>query len=457
MGKKSTPAAPDYTKLAEMTAASQNQAIDKQTQANRVNQYTPEGSSTWSNNGNGMWSQTTTLSPEQQKLYDQQQQINLAKGGLANSLTGRMSSDYSQPMDWSSLSPYANVPLQMQNLAPTTGTGGGVPQAGNTQNQYNYSNLQAVQGADAARNQATNAMYQQATSRLDPQWNQQQQALTSQLANQGVTQGSAAYKQAMDQFQRQKTDAYNQAQQSAYAGGTAAAQQAQQMDLGLRQQQASEAQQQGNLYNQMQQQRYAQALQGGQFGMQQQQQAFGQRQQAGQQNFGQQLQNAQFQNQQRQQQLTEMMQKRGFSLNEINAILNGTQVGMPSFAGYNQAQAGQGVDYSGAGQQQYNASMDAYNAQQANSPLNAAASLAGTAMKAYSTGGFSDARIKRDIRRIGRHPRGYGIFSYRFIGERLPRIGVIAQDVARHAPELVRPFRGVLTIAPEALEGIHHA
>lgn len=468
MGKKSTPAAPDYAKLAEQTADSSKEVTNMQTWANRANQSTPWGDVTWDTKdvidpATGQhvtqWSQNTNLSAAGQQQFDAQQQIATDKNNLALSLVPRMQQEYSSQADWSKLSPYANVPLQAGGLSAYTNPYGMGPNAGRTQNQYNYSGLQDVQGADAARQQANNAMYSQATSRLDPQWQGQQSQLESQLANKGITAGSAAYQSAMDNFQRQKTDAYNQAQLSAYAGGTQAAQAAQGMDLSLRQQQAGEAQSQGNLWNQMQQQRFGQQLGSGQYGLQQQQQAFAQNQAAGNQNFNQTLQAAQFQNQQRQQQLSEMMQQRGFSLNEINAILNGTQVSMPQFGGYNQAAASQNVDYSGAGRDQYSASMDAYNAKQAQqgqmmgavAGLGAAAMTGGTSSLLGGAMGFSDRRLKTDIRPIGRHPRGYRIVSYRFIGERRRRVGVIAQEVARVAPELVHSHRGVLMVHASAL------
>jgi len=378
MGKKSTPAAPDYMKLAEMTAASSKQAIDDQTRANRANQITPWGSNTWTTDANGNWTNTVALSEDQKQAQADQTQIQSEKSNIAKSLLPRVANEYSQEMDWSTLTPWANAPLQ--------------------------STMGQVQGSDASRKRAEDAIYQSETSRLDPQWQQQQQQMAAKLANQGITQGSAAYQQAMDQLQQQKASAYSQAQLQSITGAGAEAQRNQAMDL---------ARAQGQ--------------------------------------WGQGLQGATFQNQQRGQQLAEMMQKRGFSLNEINAILTGAQVGMPQFGGYNQAGAAQATDYSGAGKDQYSASMDAYNAAQAASPLNAAASLAGTAMKAY-TG--SDRRMKRDIRQIGRHPRGYGVFTYRFIGEQGRRTGVIAQDVLKHAPELVTDLRGVLMVRNDALEGI---
>lgn len=80
------------------------------------------------------------------------------------------------------------------------------------------------------------------------------------------------------------------------------------------------------------------------------------------QNFAQQQQAATFNNQMRQQQLSEEMQKRGFSLNEINALLTGQQVQAPQFGGYNQAGLAQTPDYMGALTGNYNAQMDASNA-----------------------------------------------------------------------------------------------
>lgn len=46
-------------------------------------------------------------------------------------------------------------------------------------------------------------------ARLDPQFAQERQGLETQLANQGITPGSAAYDHAMQQFGQTKNDAYN--------------------------------------------------------------------------------------------------------------------------------------------------------------------------------------------------------------------------------------------------------
>ena len=86
------------------------------------------------------------------------------------------------------------------------------------------------------------------------------------------------------------------------------------------------------------------------------------------QQYGMDTQSANYQNTLRQQQISEAMQQRGFSLNEINALISGQQVGMPSMPGFQGAGRAAGVDYSGAAQNQYQADQNAANAQ--NSFLN---------------------------------------------------------------------------------------
>ena len=67
--------------------------------------------------------------------------------------------------------------------------------------------------------QTRDAMYQQQTRYLDPQYQQQQNDLSSRLANQGVTMGSQAYTTAMDNFARQRDSAYGNARDSSISQG----------------------------------------------------------------------------------------------------------------------------------------------------------------------------------------------------------------------------------------------
>jgi hypothetical protein len=71
--------------------------------------------------------------------------------------------------------------------------------------------------------------------------------------------------------------------------------------------------------------------------------------------YGQNLSSAEYANQIRQQELAELMTQRGWSLNEINALLSGTQVGMPQMPSFTSASAAQPAPI-------YNAAVDASNA-----------------------------------------------------------------------------------------------
>lgn len=79
----------------------------------------------------------------------------------------------------------------------------------------------ANQGPIGSGQDAANAAYGQATSRLDPQWAQQGQALQSRLAAQGLDPGTEAANNAQGNFDRAKNDAYSSAQNNAFSQGMA--------------------------------------------------------------------------------------------------------------------------------------------------------------------------------------------------------------------------------------------
>lgn len=439
-GKKQGPAAPDYMGLAKQQGEEARALNTQQTWANRADQTNPYGSTRWSSEkvidpATGQevtkWTQNVDIAPELKGAYDSQLGVQSGRSQLAQGMLGRLGSDLGSAPDWSQLTPWGQ---QMQATTNPMSFGDPRTQAPALQNSLDYSNLQGVDNSTASRQRAEDAIYKSATSRLDPQWDAKQTQLETQLANQGISRNSAAYENAMNSLAQQRTDAYSQAQMNAITGAGTEAQRNSAIDMALRQQQAAEAGNQGQFGNAAQQAAYQQALQSGTFGLGQQQQAFNQN-----------IQSGQYQNQMRQQQLAEMLQQRGLSLNEINALMSGQQVQNPQFNGYNQQAGVAPTDYTGAAKNQYGAQMDAYNAQQAQAgqTTGALASLASMF--------FSDARVKRDIKRIGRHPRGFGLYRYRYVGERGSRVGVIAQEVRRFAPELVDNVHGVLRVNYAAL------
>jgi len=163
LGKSSAPSAPDYGSLANQTAANNLANAQSTTVANRANQTTPYGSTTWTRNADGSWSQNTSLSPEQQQLYANRTNSQLGLGTAQSNLTNQVNQNYSQPFD-----------------------------------------MQSVQDvADKA--------YSGYTSRLDPQWQASQSQLENKLANQGIAPGTEAYTNAMRDFNAAKNDAYTSA------------------------------------------------------------------------------------------------------------------------------------------------------------------------------------------------------------------------------------------------------
>jgi len=158
--------------------------------------------------------------------------------------------------------------------------------------------------------------------------------------------------------------------------------------------------------------------------------------QGDQQMFNQQMGASQFQNQARQQQIAEETARRNQSLNELNALLSGSQVQSPQFAGYNTAGNAGGVDYSGAGRNQYGASVDAANIRNAaiGNAINGAGNIAGM---------FSDERLKTDIAKVGER-NGFNLYTWTW-NELMPEafkrgkkgFGVIAQEVAKVMPSAI--------------------
>lgn len=364
MGGKSTP---DFGDVAASQGEENRAVIKDQLYANRPTQYTPWGYTSWQSNpytdaeGNTteQWTQTQGLTPELQDILNKQIAIQGGKTDIAGMMTGRMGSEFGAPMDWRGLNPMGQVPTAQYTLPE--------PDAGNPY---------------ATRQAAEDAVYNQAQSRIAPQQESQRASLETKMRNQGLGPQDAAWKSQMQGLANQHNDQTNQALWSANQAGLAES---------------------GQMYGQ-QMGRQAQNFQ----------QALG----ANAQNFGQSMQGSQYANQIRQQQITEAMTKRGFSLNEINGLLSGQQVGMPSMPSFSQAGAAQPAPYmQGAAQQ---ASMDA-----ANNPWSALIGAGATVGGGYLAG-MSDRRLKTNIRKVGTK-NGHNWYKYDFLGT--PAEGVMADEL----------------------------
>lgn len=122
--------------------------------------------------GGDNWSQTTTLSPEMQALFDQGMALERGLFGAQDAALGRVNETLGQGFDTSGMQAYGQV--------------------------YDP-------------NLATNNAQELLMRRLAPEMDRSSEALRAQLANQGVAQGSQAYASAMDQMNRQRNDLSSQA------------------------------------------------------------------------------------------------------------------------------------------------------------------------------------------------------------------------------------------------------
>jgi hypothetical protein len=149
------------------------------------------------------------------------------------------------------------------------------------------------------------------------------------------------------------------------------------------------------------------------------------------QGFNQAVQSGQFGNTAIQQAIAQAIQQRQLPLNEITALMSGSQIQNPQFGAYQGSTVAPPPIFQ-ATQQKGMFDANTYNQQvaEANAQTAGMYSLGGAAL-----GAFSDRRLKSNIVRIGTHPIGVGIYEYDIFGGR--QIGVMAQELMEVMPEAV--------------------
>jgi hypothetical protein len=453
-GKGSAPPAPDYTAAAEKQGQSSLEAIRAQTAANRPNQYTPWGSQTWTNNktfdqagydkaladynasykpatpgswsyggggdsggsdiytpgtegsygmampdrskfeGQDNWTQTTTLNPEAQRALDSQIALQGDRSELARSFMDRVRGDMSKPFDWSGL------PDKGKSLEATQFDRVGT--APRLQTDLDMS------ANPAERMRIENALF----DRMRPIHDQQQTALDAKLANMGITAGSEAYNRASQRLgDQQSRERFNALEM----GGN-------EMQRLLNMQIAE-----GQFENTARQNQQGMDIN-----------TTGFNNNVSKDRFGQDMTISEYQNKLRQQAITEQMMQRQMSLNEMNALLSGQQVQMPSMPQFNGAAASQPTQYLPAAQLQGQAQLDAFNAQNqsANSFTSGLFGLGGS-LGSAAMFAFSDSRLKKIIKRVG-EAQGIPLYLFKYLGSNTEHIGPIAQEVQKVRPDLVK-------------------
>jgi hypothetical protein len=137
----------------------------------------------------------------------------------------------------------------------------------------------------------------------------------------------------------------------------------------------------------------------------------------------------------------EALTERNQPINEITALMSGSQVSQPGFT--NTPTPGVApTDYIGAQQQSLNQQNLAYQGElsQKQALMSGLFGLGSAALGGWSYGGFktSDVRAKENIKRVGQTDTGLPIYTYSYKGNGgLMEMGVMAQEVMEHNPEAV--------------------
>ena len=151
---------------------------------NRVNESTPFGESKYTQNADGTWTRTVTLSPEEKAKYDQNQQFQGQLGDMLKGRLGQVQADWANPLNYDGI---GNAPDQ------TT--------------------------VDQARQRAEDASYTRQTRDYGQRFQKESEALQQQLADQGVDPGSIQYRDRMEALRKQQENQYTDARSRAMETG----------------------------------------------------------------------------------------------------------------------------------------------------------------------------------------------------------------------------------------------
>jgi hypothetical protein len=460
---------------------------------NNVNQNTPDGSLRYDVTGNYGWTDPSTgqtyqipqftstqsLSPQSQAIRSQTDAAKMNLAGLANSQSASISNLLN-----TSFQPGANAPgagnaagiMGVPGAATSYDTGGPIQSSlgdyGQAQSTFgDAGDITRSYGPEDNFSADRQRVEDSLMARMNPQLARERGNIEQRLADQGIRYGSQAYASAMDDYNRQATDtrfgAISQAgQEQARMNQMAQAQG--QFQNAAQQQAYGQAQGRGEFANQAQLQNYSQMLGAGSFANAAQQQQNSQNaalagfgnaglaQQLAQQQSGFNAQNAA-----RNQYMQEQYQQRNQPLNEISALMSGSQVQNPNWLNSPQSQIAT-TDIGGLINQNF--AQQSQNYQAANSNWQSTmGGLLGLGGKLGGAAIMSDERVKD----VG--PRMATVFAADPDGERkeLPiyqyaykddpaatqHVGPMAQDVERIDKSAVTTRKGVKHIYPAKVMG----
>lgn len=382
---KSTPPAPDYQALALQQGELNAETARLIAGLNRPDTYTPYGTQTWTVDPNNpdKYILNETLSESEQQKLDMQNALQLmmlsgvTEYGLPqlfNALNTSITPPREAQLGWENVySPDQRLQTEsgMYN-APWIQEMLDFSNAPELKSQLDLTGVQGIPEADAAyRQKMMDSLYSLGSQYLDPQFDKAHDRLDTKLSNQGIFVGSDAYKDSQnvlaDQEQRAYSDLRNQSiaqsgqemanlyglQLQGHNTGFSDAQALASLNNAARAQYTGEQAQQGAFSNSARSQLINELLND----MQARNSAI-----TGQANLatGQQ----QASNTGTQAWLSQKAQATTLPINMMTAVMSGSQVNNPQWQPYNNNISYQPANIYGAGQDQYNASLNSYNAQQ---------------------------------------------------------------------------------------------
>lgn len=416
MGKSSpsAPAAPDPVATAQAQAIANIDTARVNASLNRVNQYGPDGSIVYTPSEGDRWSQTTTLSPEAQRILDQTRSAQGLYADIGSTQLQGVQGALSQAFQ----DPYAAVSAgAVQRGQQATQTPFQDPYAGVTSDAIRRAQQIAQTPVDTDYNKIRQQSIDAANSRLDPMFARDEEAMRARLLAQGVGSGTEAWGNEYRDFNQGRNDARMQVLMNAEnltgqsINQTGALRQIPMNELGQVQTMGGAGLQQ-----------YAAARQAG----------LGEA--AGLQNLA-------------SSGMQQAAAARAVPLNETSALLTGQQVTIPGVSQVAQTNVAP-TDYMGAVGMNQAAQDAAYKARLAtyNANLSGQYGLASAAIIAGAS--MSDRRLKTDIEKIGKTEGGNNIYRYRFRDDPTGRmqIGVMAQELMKKRPDAVHNFGGFYAV-----------
>jgi energy-converting hydrogenase A subunit M len=309
----------------------------------------------------------TTFDPKDQARLDQQRDLMSQLLGVGGSTIQQVQDALGKKIDTAGLPALTgNVNAEkMGRIDPNTGK--------NIQTDLDVSGLQSLDDPTAVRQQMMDSSYKNFSDRFDPLAERQAAALRTRQANMGGVTSSPAAVQQMQDLLTAQNDARSQAVFGAQKAGQDAAAQISAQNLANRGQQFGERTTTGQFHNAAQDQTLQQALS-----------AMGFNNNAAQMDTSNKFTNANLANATRAQGLTEQQTMRQSSLNELMAMLSGTQVQGGNFGQQQGSNTTAAPYFQGAqGTDAQNARINAANAASGNSAMTGITSLATAAAMAF--------------------------------------------------------------------------